>query len=220
MLGRPTGTTAAESTDAAPVPAEFVAVTLNLYETPLVRPATVHEVEAVEQVNEPGVEVTVYAETADPPLDAGAVHETTDEPVAFTEVTCVADTPDGATGGPTGTTEFDEVDATDVPAEFVAVTENEYETPLVRPATVHEVEEVVHVFEPGFEVTMYEVIDAPPFEAGGVHDTTDEPDAFAEVTTVAETPATEEGTVAGTAAEDAADAPEVPAEFVAVTVNE
>ena len=153
-------------------------------------------------------------------METGAVHDTTDEPVEFADVTTVAETLVGTPGTPIGAMEFDEVEATDVPAEFVAVTVNEYETPLVRPATVHEVEEVVHVFEPGFEVTMYEVIDAPPFEAGGVHDTTDEPDAFAEVTTVAETPATEEGTVAGTAAEDAADAPEVPAEFVAVTVNE
>src|SRR4051812_31131380 len=35
------GTTAADGADAAPVPTEFVAVTVNVYETPLVSPFTV-----------------------------------------------------------------------------------------------------------------------------------------------------------------------------------
>ena len=87
-------------------------------------------------------------------MDDGAAHETTDVPVAFVEVTDEAETPEGATGGPTGITEFDEVDASDVPAEFVAVTVNEYDTPLVRPETVHEVKEEVQVFESGVEVTV------------------------------------------------------------------
>jgi len=53
------GTTAAEAVEAAPVPETFVAVTVNVYDVPFVRPVTVHEVVAVEHVNEPGVEVTV-----------------------------------------------------------------------------------------------------------------------------------------------------------------
>ncbi len=53
------GTTAADALEAAPVPDTFVAVTLNVYEVPFVRPVTVHDVVAVEHVNEPGVEVTV-----------------------------------------------------------------------------------------------------------------------------------------------------------------
>ena len=44
---------------------------------PLVRPDTVHEVDSVEQENEPGVEVTVKLVMAAPPL-AGAVQDTTD----------------------------------------------------------------------------------------------------------------------------------------------
>jgi len=40
-----------------------------------------------------------------------------------------------------------------MPDAFVAVTVNVYEVPFVRPATVHEVEAVVHEKEPGDEVT-------------------------------------------------------------------
>ena len=57
--GGPTGTTAIEATDATPVPAEFIAVTVNVYDVPFVRPETVHVVVALVQVNDPGVEVTV-----------------------------------------------------------------------------------------------------------------------------------------------------------------
>jgi hypothetical protein len=38
----------------------------------------VHEVEAVVQLYEPGLEVTVYSEIEAPPLEADAVHETSD----------------------------------------------------------------------------------------------------------------------------------------------
>ena len=43
----------------------------------------------------------------------------------------------------------------------------------MRPVTVHEVVAVVHWNEPGEEVTVYPVIDAPPLLAGADHDTTD-----------------------------------------------
>ena len=39
-------------------PTRFSACTENVYEAPLVRPVTVHVVAEVEQVNDPGVEVT------------------------------------------------------------------------------------------------------------------------------------------------------------------
>jgi hypothetical protein len=57
--GTVAGTAAAEAAEAAPVPAEFVAVTVNVYEVPFVRPETVQEVVALVQVNELGDEVTV-----------------------------------------------------------------------------------------------------------------------------------------------------------------
>jgi hypothetical protein len=53
------GTIGEESAEAEPVPDIFVAVTVNEYEMPLVRPVTVQDVVAVAQEKEPGVEVTV-----------------------------------------------------------------------------------------------------------------------------------------------------------------
>jgi hypothetical protein len=44
---------------------------------------------------------------------------------------------------------------------------------LVRPPTVQVLAEVVQVNDPGVEVTVYPVIDAPPVEDGAVQDTTD-----------------------------------------------
>ena len=72
--------------------------------------------------------------TAAPPL-AGAVHETSDSPLAA----LVAETPVGAPGTAEGTIEEELADAEPVPDTFVAVTVNEYETPFVRPSTVHDV---------------------------------------------------------------------------------
>ena len=59
--GAVAGTAAADATDATPVPAEFVAVTANVYDVPFERPVTVHEVAGAValQTNEPGLEVTV-----------------------------------------------------------------------------------------------------------------------------------------------------------------
>ena len=109
-----------------------------------------------------------------PPSDP-AVQATNDEPIVFVEVTVVAVTPVGATGGPCGTTAVDAADAGPVPAEFVAVTVNMYEVPLVRPETVHTFVEVVHVFESGIEVTVNELTAKPPVDVGADHDTTDVP---------------------------------------------
>jgi hypothetical protein len=88
----------------------------------------------------------------------------------------VAITEAGAPGGAAGTAAPEAAEATDVPSAFVAVTVNVYEVPLVRPATVHEVDEadeVVHVFDPGDDVTVYPVIADIPSSAGADHETTD-----------------------------------------------
>ena len=53
------GVAAAEATDAEPMPDALVAVTVNVYEVPFVRPVTVHEVVAVVHWNEPDDDVTV-----------------------------------------------------------------------------------------------------------------------------------------------------------------
>jgi hypothetical protein len=86
---------------------------------------------------------------AAPPL-AGAVHDTNAEesnaPVATTAV--------GASGTVEGTIEEETAEAEPGPDTFVAVTMNEYEVPLVRPVTVHDVVAVTHVNEPGIDVTV------------------------------------------------------------------
>jgi hypothetical protein len=53
------GVIAADWRDVAPVPAAFVARTLNVYDVPFVKPVIEHDVVVVTHVCEPGVEVTV-----------------------------------------------------------------------------------------------------------------------------------------------------------------
>ena len=67
---------------------------------------------------------------------------------------------------------------------------------------------------PGLEVTVYEVIGLPPFEAGAVKLTV----AWA-LPAVAETPVGAPGTVAGVTLFEGDEAGPVPMALVAVTVN-
>jgi hypothetical protein len=119
---------------------------------------------------------------------------------------------DGA--GADGVTEFDALDDAPVPATFVAATVKVYEVPLTRLLTEHDVPDVVHVRVPGLEVTVYDVIAAPPLLAGAVHETVAEP-----LPAVAVTPVGAPGTVLGVTALDAADAGPCPDPFVARTVK-
>ena len=66
----------------------------------------------------------------------------------------------------------------------------------------------------GLEVTVYKVIAFPPFELGADHDT-----ATCPFPLVPDTPVGALGTVYGVTEEDAVDALEFPAPFVATTVN-
>jgi len=100
------GTTAPDTADADPAPALFAAVTVNVYEVPFVRPGTVQLVVDVVQMNEPGVDVTVYPVVALPPLEAGATHDTAAR--AFPDT---ADTDLGTPGVVAGTTTPDASDA-------------------------------------------------------------------------------------------------------------
>lgn len=67
------GVIAFDAADALLVPAAFVAVTVNVYATPLVNPVTLIGDDPPVPVKPPGAEVTVYPLTAAPPLLAGAV---------------------------------------------------------------------------------------------------------------------------------------------------
>nr|WP_229708425.1 hypothetical protein [Knoellia flava] len=71
------GVTAVDATDAEEVPIALVAVTVNVYAVPLLSPMTVQDrAPVVVQVFPPGLEVTVYPVTEEPPLDVGADHAT------------------------------------------------------------------------------------------------------------------------------------------------
>ena len=72
------GVTAPLAADATDVPAALAAVTVNVYPVPLLNPETVAVVAPeVVAVAPPGDAATVYPVITEPPLPAGAVHDTT-----------------------------------------------------------------------------------------------------------------------------------------------
>jgi len=72
------GVVAALASDSGEVPIALVAVTVKVYAVPLVRPVTVAVVAPVVLTVAPsGDAVTVYLVITEPPLLAGAVHDTT-----------------------------------------------------------------------------------------------------------------------------------------------
>jgi hypothetical protein len=156
------GTAAADALEAVPVPDAFVAVTLNVYEVPFARPLTVQVLAEVVQVNDPGVEVTVYPVIAAPPFEDGAVQDTTDWPFALE----LAETEVGAPGTVDGVAAADAAEALLVPIGFVAVTLNVYEVPFVSPVTTHlrPLSLVLHLKLPGVDVTVEFVTAVPPFD--------------------------------------------------------
>ena len=106
-----------DGSELEPVPAAFVAVTVNVYAVFWVRPVILTEVPVVVAVTPSGSEVTVYSVIGLPPSEAGAVHETT----ARTS-DGIADTLVGAPGTRAGVTGVDGSEDRLVPTEFVAVT--------------------------------------------------------------------------------------------------
>ena len=160
-----------------------------------------HDVPDVVQVC-PVSEVTVYPVTGEPPLFAGAVHETVAEELFAVALTLV-----GAPGTVDGVAAFDAADAVPVPMTLVATTVKAYEEPLVKPVTAHEVVPlVVQMKLPGEDVTVYPVMGDPPLEAGAVQETTDWPLAFEVATTLTGAPGTV-GMVTGLEGAEAAPAP-------------
>ena len=117
--GTPAGVTAPEAPEAEPVPAALVAVTVNVYAVPLVRPVTAHDVVAVVQVEPPDEAVTVYEVMGAPPVENGADQETNTEESAE-----APETPVGIPGTVAGVTAPEEADDDPVPTPVVAVTVN------------------------------------------------------------------------------------------------
>jgi hypothetical protein len=88
-----TGVTALLAVDAGDVPIAFVAVTVNVYEVPLVKPVTVSGLDAPVAVAPSGLAVTVKPVIAEPPLSAGAEKATDTDALPGVPVT-----PVGASG--------------------------------------------------------------------------------------------------------------------------
>ena len=118
-FGTPTGITDDDAVEPEPVPDALVATTVNVYETPFVRPVTVQVVVAVAHWNEPGDEVTVYPVIVAPPLLVGAVHDTVAWAAPETPTTEV-----GAPGTASGVTEPEDADDELLPTSFEDLTVN------------------------------------------------------------------------------------------------
>jgi anti-sigma factor ChrR (cupin superfamily) len=102
--------------EAGPAPLAFVAVTVTVYAVPLVSPVIVQGLDADVQVNPPGLVVAVYWVIVDPPVEAGAVHDT-----ASWVLPGVRATPVGAPGIVDGVA-VAPADAGPLPTVFAAVT--------------------------------------------------------------------------------------------------
>jgi hypothetical protein len=133
MVGAPGvvyGVTLLDAADAEPVPYVLVAVTVNVYAVPAVRPDTVQGDAALEQNNPPGEAVALYDVMALPPFEEGAVHDTAADVTPATAVTDV-----GAPGIPNGVIDADALESDPQPAEFAALTTQVCATPYVAGVT-------------------------------------------------------------------------------------
>lgn len=118
----------------APVPAAFVAVTVNVYNVPFASPGTVHvngfgNGDTTVHVAPPGPAVTVYPVTGEPPSEVGGCHDTATE-----ESPGTADTDNGTPGAPCVVNDNVEP-TTGPPAVFDADTLKKYCVPRAKPDT-------------------------------------------------------------------------------------
>ncbi len=113
------GVTDADAADAAEVPPAFVAVAVNVYAVPFVRPVTTHDPDApvIVHVAPPGDAVTRCDVAAVP--DSAADTDTRTDASPITPVGAA-----GTFGFAMGVTDADAADAADVPPAFVAVAVN------------------------------------------------------------------------------------------------
>jgi hypothetical protein len=143
------GVTELLASDATLVPTSFVAVTVNVYDTPFVNPVTVIGEVPPFALKPPVFEVTVYEVIGKLPLFTGAVNEIVASPFPLTATTFV-----GASGTVAGVIVLLALDEILVPITFVAVTVNEYAVPFDRPVIVIGVVPPVALKPPVFEVTV------------------------------------------------------------------
>ena len=203
------GVTDADGVDAAEVPPALLAVAVNVYAVPFVRPDTTHAPDAptIVHVAPPGDAVTV-CDVAGHTSMASAT-DTLTAPSPTTAPGAV-----GTLGFAIGVTDADGVDAAEVPPALLAVAVNVYAVPFVRPDTTHapDAPTIVHVAPPGDAVTVCDVAGHTSM-------------ASATDTLTAPSPTTAPGAVGtlgfaiGVTDADGVDAAEVPPAFVAVAVN-
>jgi hypothetical protein len=206
------GVTLFDGAEGALTPAMFVAVTVNVYAVPLVRPVTVMGDPAELALMPPGFDVAVYEVIDEPPSDAGGAKVTV--ACALPAVAVPMTGAPGTPGGATGVTLFDAAEGGPAPNAFVAVTVKVYEVPFARPVTVSDGPGPVAVNPPGFESAVYDVIGEPPFDAGAVNVT-----VACALPAVAVPMTGAPGTVPGVTLLDGADSTLLPAALVACTVN-
>ena len=206
--GTVTGVTGAEAEEGKELPIEFLATTVKVTDVPLVNPVKL-VVNTFPRIDElPDDDVTVYPVIAEPPFEAGAVQVTVADALPATAETAV-----GEPATETGVIEAEAEEDKEGPRAFVAITVNVSDVPPVRLLKLAVSTAPTLTGLPTEGVTVYPVI-AEPFEAGAAQVTVAE---FVPAT--AETPVGAPGTVAGVTATEAAEARELPAEFIAITVN-
>ena len=138
-----------------PEPWAFVATTETAYVMPSVSPETMQvngfgsTPTVVEQDALPGLKVTEYPVTGDPPSLVGAAHEIVARPFPATAVTFV-----GALGAPTGVAVVDPTLDGESPLLFVAPTVKVYEVPFVRPVQFAVTPVTTHDAPEGDDVTV------------------------------------------------------------------
>jgi len=165
------GVTEFDTAEGELVPAEFVAVTVNVYEVPGVNAPIIVELAVAVVTVVPvhpwhaGEGVIVYPVIAAPPFEVS---------VQFTlavpgELPATAEPIVGAEGGPTIVIELEGAEGDPVPIEFLALTVKVYGIPVVKPPIVVEytkplISNPVHPWHAGEGVIVYPVIDEPPFD--------------------------------------------------------
>src|SRR4051794_15892938 len=138
------GVTADERAEVGLSPTELVAVTVKVYDVPLVSPGTTTEVAVAAAVTDvagvvalPAKGSTRYPGSAAPPAEAGAVQVTV--AWALPPVTVPIVGAPGTVAGTAGVTAVDLPEVVPAPTALIAVTVNVYDVPFVSPVTTAEV---------------------------------------------------------------------------------
>jgi hypothetical protein len=204
--------------DPSESPILFLAKTVKVYGIPYVNPVIFIVVNVVVDVVVviPFVLETVYPVITEPPFD-GTFHERRTEKSLATPVTVGLTGTVGLPGtvaSVTGITGDDVIELEELPEAFMAETVNVTSIPLANVFSVANRTLPTVIGLPTDGVTMYPVIGEVPIEAGAVQETVVEL-----IATTAETPVGAPGSDADGVTGNKEEANELPAAFIAETVN-